>query len=85
MKSVYKIISIAVYDSVIHMLSRHMIHFDDGSKMSVKGADILLIERLPLGQSVMVLTDEGDFESGLITKTDEDNYTVETDEGESGR
>ncbi|XP_053405315.1 TP53-binding protein 1-like isoform X2 [Mercenaria mercenaria] len=64
---------------------RHSVHFDDGSKLPVKAVDILLIERLPLGQSVMVLTDEGDFESGLITKIEDDTYIVETDEGTSRR
>ena len=64
---------------------RCQIRFDDGDSMSVKIQDILLIERLPAGQSVMVLTDQGDFECGLILKQHTDSYKVETDAGISSR
>ena len=59
--------------------------FDDGDSKSVKVSDILLIEKLPVGQSVMVLTDNGDFEFGLILQQQPEHYVVETDEGKAGK
>jgi len=61
------------------------VRFDDGDSMNVKASDILLIKRLPLGQSVMVLTADGDFEFGLILQQQPESYLVETDEGGAGR
>ena len=59
--------------------------FDDGDSKSVKVSDVLLIEKLPVGQSVMVLTDNGDFEFGLILQQQQEHYVVETDEGKAGK
>ena len=59
--------------------------FDDGDSMTIKNQDLLLVERLPVGQSVLVQTKDGDFESGMILEQKESDYTVETDMGSKGR
>ncbi|WAR00362.1 TP53B-like protein [Mya arenaria] len=64
-------------------LSKCSVRFDDGDSMHVKISDILLIGRLPAGQSVMVLTEDGDFEFGLVLQQTVDRYVVETDEGKN--
>lgn len=69
--------------SIIHY--RHSVRFEDGDSKSVKATDILLIEKLPAGQSVMVLTEDGDFEFGLILQQQPEHYLIETDEGKSGK
>ena len=55
--------------------------FDDGDSMSVKTAEVMLVEKLPAGQSVLVQTQAGDYESGMIIHQSEDKYLVETDSG----
>ena len=49
--------------------------------MSVKTVEVLLVDKLPAGQSVLVQTEAGDFESGMIIHQNEDRYLVETDSG----
>ncbi|KAH3837070.1 hypothetical protein DPMN_110448 [Dreissena polymorpha] len=61
------------------------VKFDDGDRMNVRSCDILLIERLAPGQSVMVLTPAGDFEYGLVLQQHSDGYVVETDDSKAGR
>ena len=50
----------------------------------MKAEFVLLVEKLPVGQSVMVLTKEGYFESGLISQQKTSEYMVEADTGSSG-
>ncbi|KAL4227359.1 hypothetical protein ACF0H5_012802 [Mactra antiquata] len=64
--------------------SKYQVLFDDGDTLMVKGCNILLIQRLNVGQSVMVLSEDGVFEFGIITKVNEEGYSVETDDGKSG-
>lgn len=64
--------------------SKYFVCFDDGDSLLVKVNDILLIEQLPVGQSVMVLTKLDDFEYGLIIKQLPGCYLVETDAGHTG-
>ena len=57
--------------------------------MLVKVKDILLIKQLPIGQSVMVMSQDGYFECGIVVahKYDADEllYKVECDDGTSKR
>ena len=52
--------------------------------MHVKTAEVMLVEKLPAGQSVLVQTQDGDFESGMIIEQNENKYMVETDSGSRG-
>ena len=58
--------------------------FDDGDSMTVKIQDVLLVEKLPVGQSVMVQTKDGYFESGMIVQQKSSEYVIEADTGSSG-
>ena len=65
------------------MSFRFQVTFDDGDVLLIKPGDLLLIERLPIGQPVMVSGPEGYFEGGLIVghvkKGGTYHYTVEQD------
>lgn len=69
--------------------SRYRVQFDDGDILIIKGCDILLIEKLPVGQSVMVLSKDGYFYPGIITaeskKGEIIQYTVNQYNGKSGK
>ncbi|XP_060067237.1 TP53-binding protein 1-like [Ylistrum balloti] len=71
--------------------SKYQVRFDDGDVRFVKVSDLLLIERLPVGQSVFVQSNDGFFEPGIITdhksqsKTSPCNYVVEKDNGKSAQ
>ena len=52
--------------------------------MTVKIQDVLLVEKLPVGQSVMVQTKDGYFESGMIVQQKSSEYMIEADTGSSG-
>ncbi|XP_041368537.1 TP53-binding protein 1-like [Gigantopelta aegis] len=66
-------------------ITKYQILFDDGDSMLVKVKDILLIEQLPIGQSVMVMSQDGYFDCGLIVEhvyqADKLMYKVECDNG----
>jgi hypothetical protein len=68
---------------------RYRVQFDDGDILILKGCDILLIEKLPVGQIVMVLSKDGYFYPGIIMaeskKGDIIQYTVDQDNGKSGK
>lgn len=60
--------------------------FDDGDSRYVRHSEVLPIERLPLGQPVMVQSQDGYFDAGLIVgqvkKGGVFQYSVEKDSGE---
>ncbi|ESO94457.1 hypothetical protein LOTGIDRAFT_161149 [Lottia gigantea] len=70
---------------------RVMVSFDDGDVKYVKNSNILLVKQLPIGQSVMVLSNDGYFDTGMILghlTSDSDEsflYQVEKDNGEKQR
>ena len=68
---------------------RYRVQFDDGDILILKGCDILRIEKLPVGQTVMVLSKDGYFYNGIIMaeskKGDIIQYTVDQDNGKSGK
>lgn len=57
--------------------------------MVVKGHDVLLIDKLPIGQTVMVLSKDGYFYPGIITgeskRGEVIQYSVDQDNGVAGR
>ena len=68
------------------------VKFDDGSQKSIKPHDIMLAAELPVGQSVMVMREDGYYESGMIMRHTEAReggaagaggvvYHVERDDG----
>ncbi|XP_052700995.1 TP53-binding protein 1-like isoform X3 [Crassostrea angulata] len=67
--------------------SRYQVKFDDGDSRYVRHSEALLIERLPLGQPVMVQSQDGYFDAGLIVgqvkKGGVFQYSVEKDSGET--
>ncbi|XP_021358532.1 uncharacterized protein LOC110453742 isoform X2 [Mizuhopecten yessoensis] len=73
--------------------SKYQVRFDDGDVRFVKVSDLLLIERLPVGQSVFVQSKSGFFEPGIITdhksptKTSGQPclYVVEQDNGKNAQ
>lgn len=68
-------------------LTRYQVKFDDGDSRYVRHSEALLIERLPLGQPVMVQSQDGYFDAGLIVgqvkKGGVFQYSVEKDSGET--
>ncbi|XP_076103052.1 uncharacterized protein LOC143072129 isoform X2 [Mytilus galloprovincialis] len=69
--------------------SRYKVRFDDGDVLVIKGCDILLIDKLPVSQPVMVLSKDGYFYPGTITEeTEKGNviqYTVLQGNGQSAK
>ncbi|XP_033750822.1 TP53-binding protein 1-like isoform X2 [Pecten maximus] len=73
--------------------SKYQVRFDDGDVRFVKVNDLLLIERLPVGQSVLVQNEGGFFEPGIITDHKSPSkasgqlcqYVVEQDDGTSAQ
>lgn len=68
---------------------RYKVRFDDGDVLVIKGCDILLIDKLPVSQPVMVLSKDGYFYPGTITEeTEKGNviqYTVLQGNGQSAK
>ncbi|KAK6188227.1 hypothetical protein SNE40_004453 [Patella caerulea] len=68
---------------------RVRVAFDDGDLRYVKNPDILLVNQLPIGQSVMVLSNDGYFDTGMIldyvTVSNDVQYEVEKDNGQKQR
>ncbi|XP_050401220.2 TP53-binding protein 1 isoform X2 [Patella vulgata] len=68
---------------------RIRVSFDDGDLRYVKNPDVLLLNQLPIGQSVMVLSNDGYFDTGMIldcvTVSNEVQYEVEKDNGQKQR
>ncbi|XP_061164681.1 TP53-binding protein 1-like [Saccostrea echinata] len=66
--------------------SRYQVKFDDGDSCWVRHSQILWVERLPLGQPVMVQSQDGYFDAGLIVGQEKKGgvvqYSVEKDSGE---
>ncbi|XP_062574613.1 TP53-binding protein 1-like [Saccostrea cucullata] len=66
--------------------SRFHVKFDDGDCCWVRHSQILWVERLPLGQPVMVQSQDGYFDAGLIVGQEKKGgvvqYSVEKDSGE---
>ncbi|XP_059151346.1 uncharacterized protein LOC131937745 isoform X2 [Physella acuta] len=58
------------YPGILHKVDRckqkFVVKFDDGSQSVAKPQDIILASDLPVGQSVMVMTDEGFYEPGMV-------------------
>lgn len=71
----------------LYKLTRYQVKFDDGDSRYVRHSEALLIERLPLGQPVMVQSQDGYFDAGLIVgqvkKGGVFQYSVEKDSGET--
>ncbi|XP_056021602.1 TP53-binding protein 1-like isoform X3 [Ostrea edulis] len=67
--------------------SRYQVKFDDGDSRYVRQSEVLLIERLPLGQPVMVQSQDGFFDAGLIIGQTKRGgvlqYSVEKDSGQN--
>ncbi|BFY97531.1 hypothetical protein BsWGS_00571 [Bradybaena similaris] len=79
-----------ILSKVDHNSKKYMVKFDDGSQRIVKMNEIILAAELPVGQSVMVMTSNGFYESGMVMGHSEgqtDNgaanlvYHVERDDG----
>lgn len=79
---------------IIFFLFRFRVKFEDGIEKTVRGVDMILAQHLPIGQSVLVASEDnaGDaktYDPGIIIEhIIEDNdvfYTVAMDDGSNRR
>ncbi|KAL3866886.1 hypothetical protein ACJMK2_044138 [Sinanodonta woodiana] len=66
--------------------NRYKVAFLDGDSQTVKSSNLLLVEQLPVGQSVLVKSSEDQvYECGLIVQRSPSHYIVKKDDGSNGR
>ncbi|KAK3595177.1 hypothetical protein CHS0354_002777 [Potamilus streckersoni] len=66
--------------------NRYKVVFLDGNSQTVNSSNLLLVEQLPVGQSVLVKSREDQiYECGLIVQRSPSHYIIKKDDGNNGR